>query len=198
MQVLSEDCYLDRKNEIPAGKKPWFVLPVFTQHKASGFLPAAWLSLAPDLLPLQQHCWLHASGSTPSCTCHDNMSTACPANLLVLLLWLALWCNSASSNTCMHIPLHLGQYVCWCVCTSRCRAVEPNTGFLISGQPCCSSHSNSSCTATPLVPSKSRPTCMTLLLPVHMCAVEPAAPLPHSLHQLTNTLRDHTYSHSKD
>ena len=35
VQVLSEDCYLDRKNEIPAGKKPWFVLPVFTQHKVS-------------------------------------------------------------------------------------------------------------------------------------------------------------------
>lgn len=38
MQVLSEDCYLDRKNEIPAGKQPWFVLPVFTQHKVSVFI----------------------------------------------------------------------------------------------------------------------------------------------------------------
>ena len=27
------DCYLDRKNEIPAGKKPYFVLPVFTRYK---------------------------------------------------------------------------------------------------------------------------------------------------------------------
>ncbi len=33
LQVLSEDCYLDRKNEIPAGKKPYFVLPVFNYHK---------------------------------------------------------------------------------------------------------------------------------------------------------------------
>ena len=35
MQVLSEDCYLDRKNEIPAGKKPYFVLPVFNRYKVS-------------------------------------------------------------------------------------------------------------------------------------------------------------------
>ncbi len=33
LQVLLEDCYLDRKNEIPAGTKPYFVLPVFNYHK---------------------------------------------------------------------------------------------------------------------------------------------------------------------
>lgn len=52
MQVLSEDCYLDRKNEIPADKKPWFVLPVFTQHKAS---EQHGLHLTSDWLLLEQH-----------------------------------------------------------------------------------------------------------------------------------------------
>lgn len=35
VKVLSMDCYLDRKNEIPAGKKPYFVLPVFTRYKGN-------------------------------------------------------------------------------------------------------------------------------------------------------------------
>ena len=43
LQVLSEDCYLDRKNEIPAGKKPYFVLPVFTRHKVH-----SWMFLSPQ------------------------------------------------------------------------------------------------------------------------------------------------------
>lgn len=33
VEVLSEDCYLDRKNEIPEGKQPYYKLPVFNLHK---------------------------------------------------------------------------------------------------------------------------------------------------------------------
>ena len=35
MQVLSEDLYLDRKNEIPEGKKPYYTLPVFNHHQVA-------------------------------------------------------------------------------------------------------------------------------------------------------------------
>lgn len=35
LQVLSEDCYLDRKNEVPKGKKPFYTLPVFNHHKVA-------------------------------------------------------------------------------------------------------------------------------------------------------------------
>ncbi|MCJ1425706.1 hypothetical protein MMC29_003606 [Sticta canariensis] len=34
VEVLSQDLYLDRKNEIPEGKKPYYALPVFNHHKA--------------------------------------------------------------------------------------------------------------------------------------------------------------------
>ena len=43
LQVLSEDCYLDRKNEIPAGKKPWFVLPVFSRYKVPSTFAAPYI-----------------------------------------------------------------------------------------------------------------------------------------------------------
>ena len=33
LRLLYEPSYLDRKNEIPEGKLPWFVLPVFNQHQ---------------------------------------------------------------------------------------------------------------------------------------------------------------------
>lgn len=33
LRLLYEPSYLDRKNEVPEGKLPWFVLPVFNEHQ---------------------------------------------------------------------------------------------------------------------------------------------------------------------
>ena len=38
LQVLSEDLYLDRKNEIPEGKKPYYTLPVFNHYQVTFLL----------------------------------------------------------------------------------------------------------------------------------------------------------------
>lgn len=78
-QVLSEDCYLDRKNEIPEGKQPYYKLPVFNLHKV-GLLPCvAEHPLASDGLE-------GAAGCPLACTAGYKAA----ASALHLDMWLSI------------------------------------------------------------------------------------------------------------
>ncbi|KAK9805018.1 hypothetical protein WJX73_002321 [Symbiochloris irregularis] len=62
VQVLSEDLWLDRKNEIPEGKKPYYTLPVFNHHEgrlctfyASGYYQVCQRHAEVPRLTQQQH-----------------------------------------------------------------------------------------------------------------------------------------------
>ena len=60
LRLLYEPSYLDRKNEIPEGKLPWFVLPVFNEHQVGTLASQrlAWWQVLRDLtwLPIRLEC----------------------------------------------------------------------------------------------------------------------------------------------
>ena len=64
LRRLYEPSYLDRKNEIPEGKLPWFVLPVFNQHQVGTLASQhlAWWQV------LRDHRWLASCWKCHSCS----------------------------------------------------------------------------------------------------------------------------------